>query len=381
MKNSLIIILFDHPWEHTADYACQTSACLSRHNTVVGLLLKDSQSIKEIITTFRKPWLWRRQGDNFYLFKPVYIIPFRRHKQVERINVILNMIIVRVVSRFLFWQKKIRATYIWIFNPEHAYVRKVFSSGTISVYDCVDYHGHELTRDDERRLVRQSSWVFVNSETLYAIHRPVRRDIQKVPLGFNLSLFRVNHKKSSIRLPHRQPIIGYVGGINPRLDFALLFRLMQHNPQWNFVFVGPVQVHGPQSVFRQKIQPAIDRMLGLPNVYWYPSVSKRLIPSLIWQFDIGMVPYDPKLPFNIYSFPMKILEYFYCGKPVLSTPIRELKRFPIFVTIAETPGQWELAIKRRLSGQWPDEYKKQQRDIAVVNSWEQKIASIEAVMT
>ena len=75
---------------------------------------------------------------------------------------------------------------------------------------------------------------------------------------------------------------------------------------------------------------------------------------------------------------MKLFEYFYLGKPVISTPIEELKRFPKFVKIGKTAKEWEKHIKFLLSKPWP--YQKEQKKLAKENSWKSKIEVISKII-
>jgi hypothetical protein len=73
---------------------------------------------------------------------------------------------------------------------------------------------------------------------------------------------------------------------------------------------------------------------------------------------------------------MKLFEYFYMGKPVLATPIEELKRFPKYVKIGRTAEEWEKHIQTLLAKPWPKAYQKEQKRLAVANSWDYKIDAI-----
>jgi hypothetical protein len=75
-----------------------------------------------------------------------------------------------------------------------------------------------------------------------------------------------------------------------------------------------------------------------------------------------------------------LFEYFYMGKPVLATPIEELKRFPAFVTIGKTVEDWEKHITILLSKPWPLRFQKEQKQLAIENSWNRKICQITNVI-
>ena len=64
------------------------------------------------------------------------------------------------------------------------------------------------------------------------------------------------------------------------------------------------------------------------------------------------------------------------GKPVISTPIEELKRFPKLVRIGKTVRDLEKYIKDLLSKPWPKIYQKQQCQLTKENSWEGKLNEV-----
>jgi len=380
MKDALVIILYDHPLEHTSDYASQTSKYLSRQNFVIGLLLKDAQSLKEMLIQHHRFWLWKKQRDNCYVIKPFYIVPFRRFKTIVRINTVINMVLIRIVLLCISYRKHIKERYKWIYNPEQYFAMRWLGTSCDTIYDCVDYHNDNKEIQTETQLIRESDTVFVNSQTLYAVHKKIRSDIHLVPQGFDLDCFVLKHQKPHIRFSHNKPNIGYIGGINSRLDYQLLLDLIRRNARYNFVFVGPIQKHGTESAFEAIVKPKIDTLFHLPNVTYFPYISKRMIPDVIRQFDIGMIPYDSSKEFNIFCYPMKIFEYFYIGKPVVATPITELTRFPEYVKIGANAEQWERHIEVLLSKPWTASRMTAQRRLAVANSWEKKMTAIQSII-
>jgi hypothetical protein len=381
MNNALVIILFDHPREHTSDYAHQTARFFRKQNIVIGVLCKDAKSLWELLRERKKFRIWETQNRNYYIYRPLYVIPLRRYAVIQKLNIFLNSIIVRLISFVFCRTRAISKTYLWIFNPENYPVMKLFGSSVVSVYDCVDYHGHEPEHKNEHLLIRQCAHVFVNSRVLFDSIYLHRHDVRQVPLGFDLPMFKSRHPASPTRLPHTQPVIGYIGGINSRLDYPLLSELAGKNPQLNFVFVGPIQRHEEDGAFEAFVKPKIDALLSYPNVYHVLHVSKDTIPGIIRQFDIGMIPYDTSKQFNKFCYPMKFLEYCYTGKPVLSTPIDELKQFPKFVKTGRTAKEWEKNITEILSKPWSSGFQKEQRRIAEANSWENKFSGISMVIT
>lgn len=379
MKNALIIILYDHTWEHTADYATQTCNFFCAENIVVGILLKDALSIKELLTSRSWTGLWKKRGKNFYTITPLYFIPFRRYSFICYLNNILNIFLIKF---FLFLTSKSvssRKKIVWVYNPAHYTEANLLKGNGLLVYDCVDYHHKSHAIVQERNLLRTSDYVFVNSRVLYDLYHPFRTDIHIVPLGFDYKSFRMlqNKKKSNRDVT---PVIGYIGGINSRLNYSLLQKVASLCPHLKFVFIGPIQYHEKYEVFETMIRPQISALFQLNNVTYFGAVPKRAIGEYIQQFSVCMIPYDVSLPFNINCFPMKVLEYFYFGKPVISTPIKELRAYASFIQLEKNPTMWKRSIEHVLHTSWGEDKQKKQRDIALSNSWDHKFQTINAII-
>lgn len=73
---------------------------------------------------------------------------------------------------------------------------------------------------------------------------------------------------------------------------------------------------------------------------------------------------------------MKTFEYFYLSKPVIATPIEELRKFSGLIKIGSSFQDWQLSISSLLNQQWPKTNQRQQRKLALANSWKEKIAAI-----
>jgi len=71
----------------------------------------------------------------------------------------------------------------------------------------------------------------------------------------------------------------------------------------------------------------LQKIADYPNTYFLKSKNRYKVYAAIKNFDIGIIPYNIKIPFNKYCYPMKaVLNIFIFGKLVISTPIEELKR-------------------------------------------------------
>jgi hypothetical protein len=371
LKNSLIIVPFQLPWDRPADFQRQTCLELAKKNLVVAYLHNDARFFLKPRPVKKLP-----KHRNLIFYQPRYIIPLRRLTLIEKLNQLLNLwyLLVR-------YGRGRERSILWLFDPAFWFyprLKSVFAK-LISLYDCVDYVWHRSTsmkkklQAQEKQLIKNVDYFFVNSQVLAKLHSPTRQPTAIMPQGFRLKDFK-KPKPAKVKFLQNKPIIGYVGALDHRLDFKLLQKLIKNNPQWLFVLWGPVREEGPAIL--EKTKKAVDKIRALPNIIIGKSTDRREVPSIIKQFDVCIIPYDTKLASVRYSYPMKLFEYFYLGKPVVSAPLPALASFKSVIRPKNTANEWQSQIKKLLNSPWPTKNKRVQRQLATANSWKQKIATI-----
>lgn len=348
MNRPVVVIPSNVPWDWTIDHARKTSLSLAPTCDVVVLFWEDAFSLKDIFKGLGKPLLGQL-APNCRFFRMFHIIPFRRFAAVTTANLVLNAAIVR----FAIWCSSPfgnRRKALWITDPLFAPILGVFR-GYRTVYDCIDFAWHPYpvlyakVQRLEKTLLGAADVVCVNSYTLRTIHRAVRPDTVLVPQGVGPTA----QTRRAVTVNRRfgtGPVIGFVGGLGYRLDFLLLTRLATAHPKWRFVLWGPLQDAFDGDY---RVTENIRRLSELPNVTIGESASRLELPSVIGSFDVAIIPLNTSLPFVRYGYPYKFLEYAAAGKPVVSSPIREMKRFSPPVIIARTFTEWEQAIRRVLA--------------------------------
>lgn len=312
----------------------------------------------------------------------VYLIPFHPHvswfpKRLQRLH-----------NRFTLWViahriRHLPSPVVWSFDQEDLELIILVRSHAMTTYDCVDYLTtldpsiDTILKRREEQLIKTVDICVVNSHALKRIKSSLRRDIHVVPQGFDEASFAApNQVVPSFFDNIPRPRIGFVGSLTYRLDFGLLFPLIKELPNVSFVFVGSFLSMPFDDPFVDTEKQLV-RLRLFPNVYVVSQVKdRRRIKAMISGFDICMIPYTTRFAFNRYCYPMKLFEYFYMGKPVVSTPIEELKQFPKYVKIGKTAQEWKKHIEMLLSHPWPKKYKEAQRRLAEENSWERKVEAI-----
>lgn len=389
ISNNLIVILSNLPWKWTTEYVNQTALHLRKQNIVVCFFWFEALSIKEHVYKKKSIRLLYKISTDLYGYNSIHFLPFRRFSTISQLNLYTNLFLIYIISVWFIFRHHLTNKIVWIFDPRLARSALFFKSfGYFLLYECVDYWiGSTLDsleakqiKNNEQQLLQRSDLAITDSHTLQKVHQKVRHDIALVPLGFRLDTFQKKMRNiHPIVLPKGKPILGFGGGISYRIDFRFLKQLAKRNPQWNIVLVGPILEIGNEKTVMY-VNKKLQELSKLKNFFRYPDTPKNSIPSVLKQFDIGIIPYDRKLLWNTYSFPMKIFEYFYIGKPVVSMPIEELRRYNEFVYIGRSINEWEQAIFEILKSSWPHRKKIGQRQLALKNSWFNNIRSIDLIL-
>lgn len=354
-KNAVIIIPNISNEEQVCDFLWQTKNLLAKNNEVFVI----------------------------DYFKPFKLLPFSRFKIIDQFNKAIYFFFLQLYFSIKF-HKPGRKYYFWMFFPQLVMAIKFKLPWWQVVFDIVDYHDspiaaeRKLLQKQKKYLLGKANHVFSISHALKRLYqKDTKVEIELVPQGFDLKSFGLDEKKSTLKFPIGKPVIGFVGQISQRLDLELLLELVANNKQWNFVFVGPKHHESNiASSFHKADETEIKRLFAYENVFYFGKQARQEMLNIIKQFDVCLIPYDVGYDFNRYCYPMKIFEYFYVGKPVVSTEIEELKNFNDLVKIAKTAKEFTGAIADFLKKPWSDEMRQKQTELARNNTWEEKISKI-----
>jgi len=127
-----------------------------------------------------------------------------------------------------------------------------------------------------------------------------------------------------------QPRLGYLGVPQDRLNLPVLETMLRSHPEWHFVSFGT------------------GKCLDLPNVHMLAWRTQRELANLIAGLDIGFMPYDCSSDMNFFCVPLKTLDYFAAGLPVVATPIVHLWDYKELIYFGDTPDELAEATTRAL---------------------------------
>ncbi|MBG9387626.1 glycosyltransferase [Caenimonas aquaedulcis] len=211
--------------------------------------------------------------------------------------------------------RKVRDYWIWFYTPMAMPIAEKLEPGGV-IHDCMDelslFRGAppELL-EQETALFRAADVVFTGGRSLYNAKRDRHANVHCFPSSVDALHFRAGVQDHPLQaaLPH--PRIGYCGVIDERIDIELIAGIARARPHWELVMVGPTA----------KIDPA--SLPQLPNIHWLGQQSYQDLPAFINGWDVCLLPFAINDATRFIS-PTKTLEYMACGKPSVSTAIRDV---------------------------------------------------------
>ncbi|MCU7924763.1 MAG: glycosyltransferase [Candidatus Thiodiazotropha sp. (ex Dulcina madagascariensis)] len=233
-----------------------------------------------------------------------------------------------------------------------------------SVYYCVDDYSEwpGLNKKEvikmESELIRKCNIFVATSDLLYNKISNKNKDVQLLTHGVDLEFYAKKDQPAHKLLNGvPRPQVGYFGLFDDRSDKELIKSLSLQMPDVSFIITGSVDTD-------------IRDLRSISNIYFTGSVPYKELPQLISSWDICMLPYKINELTNAIQ-PLKIKEYLASGKPVISTPIKEVKALKEYVYLAETPDQWRVGIQKILRG-GSDDRVQNRADFLKSESWEIK---------
>lgn len=376
VKNYTIYIPYHGSLDFSCDFIIQTACELIRKHYSVYLISYTDKWLSWQNTTIS------RFGCKINIISIGFVLPtlFFFQKFTSWINKVASTLI---LCRMI---KHSQNPLLWCFSFEDYYLAKKAKPTARVIYDCVDYFTSiesnisRIIHREEIKLIQTTDYFFVNSRTLLRLKSLIRKDCHLVPQGFDEWSFRQPSRSSKkiIKLLAKanSPRATYIGNMTYRLDMSLLHAVIKNNPKISFIFVGPISSIEPEDTLL-KTKEQIKKLTRYRNVYRInDTIQRSQLKYILVRSDVAIIPYNTSFDFNKYCFPMKMFEYFYTGKPIISTSIEELNYYSNYIHIGDTPTFWQKHISKPAYGRRALSIQKMQRALAIKNSWSQKITKI-----
>jgi UDP-galactopyranose mutase len=252
-----------------------------------------------------------------------------------------------------------------------------------TVYDCMDelknfrFAPPELA-ELEAELMGAADVVFTGGYSLYEAKRAVHANIHPFPSSVDRAHFsraRLEQPAPPGQASRPRPRLGFYGVVDERMDRDLLAAVADARPDWTLEIVGPVA----------KIDPA-----DLPrraNIHYLGPASYADLPRFLSGWDVALMPFAINESTRFIS-PTKTPEYLAGGRPVVSTPIKDVERHygdleGVFIAhdaeefVAACEAALRLAAR---SEDWLEEADKALADLSWDRTFEEMLQRIEAIV-
>lgn len=232
----------------------------------------------------------------------------------------------------------------WFYTPQPVYMLDELPTSLV-VYDVMDelayFKGAAADLPQrEARLLEQAQVVFCGGRSLYAARQQRHPNTHLFASGVEAAHFaRAADPATPVATELAalsQPVLGYYGVLDERLDLELLAALAENYPHWSIVLVGPVT----------KIDQS--ELPRAANLHYVDQQPYERLPSFLKGFDVCLMPFALNDATRFIS-PTKTLEYMAAHKPIVATPVPDVvANWSNIVRIADTPDAFAAAVEHAL---------------------------------
>ena len=241
----------------------------------------------------------------------------------------------------------------WYYTPMMLPFSRELDASAI-VFDAMD----ELSKfkfapprllDLEAELIGRADLIFTGGSSLFEAKKGRHDNVHLFPSSVDRAHFATARK--TLEEPEDQagiarPRLGFYGVIDERFDIELLDRIAEMRPDWSFVMVGPV------------VKISEDDLPKRPNIHYVGSRKYTQLPAYLSGWDVALMPFAMNESTEFIS-PTKTPEYLAGGKPVVSTPVKDVVRHyghlqgvGIAATAEEFVAECERMLKLDRDGDW-----------------------------
>jgi beta-glucosidase/6-phospho-beta-glucosidase/beta-galactosidase/glycosyltransferase involved in cell wall biosynthesis len=267
---------------------------------------------------------------------------------------------------------------LWYYSP----MDSAWSLGHIEhrgvVYDCMD----ELSQftgaprqlvDNEARLIRHADVVFTGGYNLGEKKKKQHDNVHIFGCGVEYQHFSKAQDETTVIPPDidfmQRPIIGWMGVVDERVDYAMVGEMARARPDWSFAMVGPVV----------KVDPNL--LPHSPNLHWLGGRDYQVLPNYVKAFDVNMMCFALNAATEFIN-PTKGLEYMATGKPIVSTPVKDVVNQWSDICLIATGTEAYLEALHKALEKKDDVEQRVARGLALSKqcSWESTVAKMQSLI-
>ena len=216
----------------------------------------------------------------------------------------------------------------------------------VTVYDAMDElskfkFAPEHLLSYEQELIDRADVVFTGGSSLFEAKKDRHHSVHCFPSSVDRAHFakaRARQFDPADQEDLPRPRFGFYGVIDERFDTELLAKIAEMRPNWSFVMLGPVVKISDEDLPKRH------------NIHYLGGKTYDQLPSYLAGWDVALMPFAMNESTEFIS-PTKTPEYLAGGRPVVSTPIKDVVRHYgqlEGVKIASTPEEFVAACEAAL---------------------------------
>jgi len=164
--------------------------------------------------------------------------------------------------------------------------------------------------------------------------------------------------------PTTRKVLGYFGVVDERMDYDLVAKLADANPDWSVVIIGPAL----------KVDPA--QFPQRTNLHWLGGRDYKDLPAYCKGFDVCLMPFAINEHTEFIN-PTKSLEYMATGRDIISSAVPDvISNFGSVVKVAHSHDEF-IELCRRAVEQPDEQAIARGLKLASENSWESIVNKLE----
>jgi glycosyltransferase involved in cell wall biosynthesis len=381
MRDQDIVLFAPEPWDAIWRNRHQIFTRLARHNRIIWVEPREAAWPhlwrRWRAGEWREPAFWKvgvsQPMANVWVVHTPQFAPVTRGG-VGKVTRAIRAAPIRALLRRL----GVRQPLLWLFHPS-LWDEVGRWEERLAIYHLVDeYTAYTTNRSlqqslaaDERQLMAKVDMVFVTSQKLLESKRALHSRVYLVPNGVDYEAFAGARPDAALaRLP--RPILGYVGALKAKIDFVLLQKVADANPDATVLLVGPLDAGVDAAEW--------SALVARPNVHFADARPVADVPGVVAACDIGLLPYR-RMPWTEHINSLKLNEYLAAGLPVVALDLPMVTDVRDLVYVANDHDQFVARTREaRAALAAPDEDARRtaRRRYAAAQDWESRVSDIGA---
>lgn len=301
-------------------------------------------------------------------FKTFPLQRFRYNRLFNYINFYFTLFQIR---------KYIKSTkLIWITDPfYYQIIKNIIQDTHIIVFDCMDdfMEFPQIKNNNKlaqiyllagKNIMSRANLIITSShylkEKLLSRYH-LNTEISVINNALSDSFFNKEISRQKINYPEKSGFVDllYIGTISDWFNFDLVIKSLKLFKNIRFILIGPAEIKIPQSEFIIHLGSVMHNEL-----YNYMTKADALIMPFIITDLIKSVN------------PVKLYEYIYSGKPIITCNYSEIDQFDKFVYRYNTEEQFYNLIKKLINKDLLVQSEKDRKDFLLMNTWHERTNGI-----